>query len=137
MKRQEITARVIFEVVGSPKEHVEEMLKQTIKKLENDKKLRLQNAKTYQTEQLENKFWSTFAEVEFKADTMQDVLDMCFDYTPSTLEILEPAGIEMDTEHLAGLFNDLLAKIHQFIAAIKNYEAENRILKQKIEKGGA
>jgi len=134
MKEQEITARIILEVVGAPKEHVEESLNGAIKKLEKEDKIKLLTAKTFESEELENKFWSTFAEVEFKAPTMQEVLDVCFDYTPSTLEILEPAGIDMDTADLASLFNDLLAKTHQFIAVIKNYEAENALLKIELDK---
>ena len=68
---------------------------------------------------------------------MKNVLEVCFDYMPSTLEILEPAGIEQDTAELAALFNDLLARMHQFVAVIKNYEAENMMLKRKLEEKGS
>ncbi len=133
MKPQKITVRVILEVMGMPKEHVEQALKDTIKKLKDDGRVRLSNSKTYETEQIEE-FWSTFAEVEFEADEMKNVLDVCFDYQPSTLEILEPAGIEIDTAYLASLFNDLLAKLHQYNAVVKNIEAEKMLLQIEIDK---
>ncbi|MEK6816898.1 MAG: hypothetical protein AABY09_04750 [Nanoarchaeota archaeon] len=133
MKAQKIIARVILEVMGMPKEHVEQALKDTISKLKDDGRVRLLNSKTYETEQIEE-FWSTFAEVEFEADEMKNVLDVCFDYQPSTLEIMEPAGIEMDTAYLASLFNDLLAKLHQYNAVVKNMEAEKMLLQIELDK---
>lgn len=135
MKVQKVTARIILEVMGMPKEHVEQALKDVIKKLKDDGRVRLLNSKTYETEQIEE-FWSTFAEVEFEADDIKNVLDVCFDYQPSTLEIMEPAGIEVDTAYLASLFNDLLAKLHQYNAVIKNMEAEKMLMKIELEKLG-
>jgi cell shape-determining protein MreC len=134
MKEQEITARIILEIIGSPKEYIEGQLQEAIKKLENEDKINLLNAKTFESEELENKFWSSFVEIEFKAPNIKNVLDVCFDYTPTTLEILEPAGIELDTEYLAAMFNDLLSKMHQFIAVLKNTEAENILLKEEVKK---
>ncbi|MFH0797883.1 MAG: hypothetical protein V1906_00570 [Candidatus Woesearchaeota archaeon] len=133
MKPQKVTARIILEVMGMPKEHVEQALKDTIKKLKDDGRVRLSNAKTYETEQIEE-FWSTFAEVEFEADDIKNVLDICFDYQPSTLEILEPAGVEVDTAYLASMFNDLLAKLHQYNAVVKNMEAEKMLMRIEIDK---
>jgi translation elongation factor EF-G len=134
MKEDPITARIILEIVGAPKEHIEDALEQTIKKFENEDKIKILKSKTFESKKLDNGFWSAFAEIEFKADNIQEVLDVCFDYTPSSLEILEPAGLEVDTAYLASLFNDLLAKIHQFVAIIKNLEAERYLLKQELDK---
>lgn len=133
MKAQKVVARVILEVMGMPKEHVEQALKDVIKNLKDDGRVRLLNSKTYETEEVEQ-FWSTFAEVELESDGMKGVLDVCFDYQPSTLEILEPAGIEMDTAYLASLFNDLLAKLHQYNAVVKNMEAEKMLMQIELDK---
>ncbi|MEA3378597.1 MAG: hypothetical protein U9Q69_03055 [Nanoarchaeota archaeon] len=134
MKKVEIIARMILEVVGAPKEHIETALQDVINKLKEESKIKLKTSKLFETKQLKNKFWSAFAEVEFSTDDMKTLLEICFDYTPSAIEILEPAGIDIDTQVLASIFNDLLAKVHQFVAVLKNYEAENRLLKDELKK---
>lgn len=134
MQQDKVTARIMMEVIGSPKEHVEASLKEVVQKFGDDEKVRVKNENSYNAEKLDNGFWSAFSEVEFETGDIKELLDVCFDYTPSTLEILEPAGITIDTAYLASLFNDLLAKMHQFVAAIKNSEAENILLKKELNK---
>ncbi|RME55208.1 hypothetical protein D6777_01270 [Candidatus Woesearchaeota archaeon] len=130
---KDITVRIILEIIGAPKEHIEDALEQTIKKFENEEKIEVVDVKRFESKQLENKFWSIFAEIEFKSDDIKKVLDVCFDYTPSSIEIIEPAGIELDTGYLSSLFNDLLAQIHQFVAIIKNLDAERQLLRKEVE----
>ncbi len=49
MKQQKLIARMIVEVLGSPKEHVEDAIKQIIQKLETEKDIKLIRQKTYET----------------------------------------------------------------------------------------
>jgi len=134
MKTKKIVARVIIEILGSPKTHVEETMKLVIDKMKDEQEIQLLKKTTYESEQQENSLWSTFSEVELEAETLQRLMDIAFDYMPSTIEILDPAGLEIDSNNMAEIINDLLAKLHRYDMLVKNFNAENKILKEKLEK---
>lgn len=129
-----IVVRIILEVLGAPKSHVEKTMGLVIEKLGAEDGIKLLKKETYKAEQQENGLWSTFSEIEFETGGMQRVMDICFDYMPSTVEILEPAGMEVDCNVLAEIFNDLLAKLHRYDMLLKNFNMENKLLKEKMEK---
>lgn len=133
LMEQKIVARIIVEVMGSPKDYVEETLKAVIAKLKEEKGIRLHNSKTYETEQLENKFWSTFAEIELDTVNLKRFIGLCIDYLPSSVEILEPAGMDIDLSEISNITNDMLAKLHEYSKIVKNLQAE--ILYMRQEKG--
>lgn len=131
---KKIIARIILEVLGSPKEHVEETIKAVIKKLETEKRIKLIRQKTYETVQQENqKLWSTFADVELQTDDIKNLMNLCFDYMPSSVEILEPAGMEMDSDDIMGMLNELLARLHKYDMVLKNLHAQNLVMKHDME----
>lgn len=133
MKETKVIARIILEVLGSPKEHVETAIKEVIKQLEADKNLRMIHQTTYETEQQEaTKLWSTFSEVELQAESARKLMEICFDYMPSSIEIIEPAGIEIDTGDLSNFLNDLLSRLHRYDMTLKNMHAENVIIKHDL-----
>ncbi len=134
MKSKKIVARLIIEILGAPKAHVEETMGMVIDKLKAEEEVELLKKTTYESEQQENKLWSTFSEVEIKVSSFQRLMGLAFDYMPSTLEILEPAGLELDSNNVSDVLNDLLAKLHRYDMLVKNFNAENKVLKQKLEK---
>lgn len=129
-----IVARIIFEVMGSPKEHIEATMKGVIDRLGIDKKVKILNYNIFDAAPMEKtKMWSTYAEVELETDKMNNLLEICFDYMPSTLEILEPAGIDIDTNDISNLMNDMLAKMHNFTMLIHKMKAEIKRSNQKMQ----
>lgn len=131
---RKILARIIIEVLGSPKEHVEETIKQIIQKLEQDKKVKLVKQTTYESEQQEKtKLWSTFSEIELQADNLKNLMEICFDYMPSSVEIIEPAGMEVDSNDIMDFMNDLLGRIHKYDMVLKNMHAENKVMRHDLE----
>ena len=53
---------------------------------------------------------------------------------PSSVEILEPAGLDMDMTALADMFNEVLAKLHGYAMHAKKLEAENKLLNARMDK---
>lgn len=134
MAEKRIIARMIIEVLGSPKEHVEETIKQVIQKLESEKAIKLISQKTYETEeQKDTKLWSTFSEVEFSPENIKSLIELCFDYMPSSIEIIEPAGMDLDSGNISDMLNDLLSKLHKYDMVLKNMHAQNLVMKHDIE----
>jgi len=86
------------------------------------------------TKQMEDKkLWSNFAELELQVKEMGALIDFCFDFMPSSIEILEPEKIDGAREPLTNLLNDLIGRLHQYDMLLKNLHAENIMLKKKVE----
>ena len=122
-----ILTRIIVEVVGKPKEHVENSLKLAIKKIKEQKNIILREGDLYKAKEKDG-LWSTFSELELLFKDIKSLVGFCFDYVPSSVEILEPKGLKFDTNELSDLINDFLAKLHFIGISLKKLNAENQIL---------
>lgn len=131
---KKIVSRVIIEILGAPKGHVEETMQMVTDKLKSEKDIKILKRTAYPAEEQENELWSIFTEFEVETKDFNKVMGLCFDYMPSSVEILEPAGMEVDCSGLTDMFNDLLAKLHRYDMLVKNFTAENKILTEKMEK---
>ena len=134
-----IKARMIIEIVGAPREHVDQVMQMVVKKMKEEKNLTVFNEHIEPSEPIElenakNKdFFSSFVEFEIKVTTLTRILELCFDYMPSTVEILEPDSLDFDSLEAANIINDLLARLHRYDMLVKNLSAENTLLKKKLE----
>ncbi|MBI5797483.1 hypothetical protein HZA98_01105 [Candidatus Woesearchaeota archaeon] len=131
---KKIVARITIEVLGSPKDHVEKALNAAIEKIKEEKNIRVANVESYESKEMDNKLWSTFADIEFETEDLKRILNICFDYMPSTLEILEPAGVELDCNDLADTLNDFLTMLHKYNMVINKLQSENTYMMKELEK---
>lgn len=129
-----IISRITVEVLGSPKEHVEKALVDVITKLKADKQIVVQNVKAYEAEEQENKLWSTFADIEFETKNLLKLSEICYDYMPSTIEILEPAGMEIEAAEVQDFMNDVLAKLHKYSMVLRKLQTENIYMMKELER---
>jgi hypothetical protein len=102
--------RVILEIVGKPKEHVEESLKEYVKKIKADKNYTIIKEKSEKAEKMENGLFSAFSEMEILMKDPQVLLNFCFDYLPSSVEIIEPERLLIKNSEFGDFINDLLAR---------------------------
>lgn len=123
-----VLSKIIIEVMGSPKEYVEKTLKKVVEDIKKEE-FEILKEEFFDAEPQE-KMFSAFIELEILFKNTTRLLDFCFDYTPSSVEILEPLNINYRASDFANLINDLLARIHKSDMALKNYNAENQILKK-------
>ena len=125
--------RTVVEIAGFPKEHIENVMKNVITKIKEDKDvvvLRVSIADTKQVKEI----WSTFAEFELEFKSLLSMINFCFDYTPSSIEILHPENLELPSIDLSDFMNDLLAKLHQYNMIVTNLNSENQVLKMTLER---
>mgnify|MGYP001560875656 CR=1 FL=1 len=128
----EIRARVIIEILGSPIEHVNKVMQDVINELEK-KKIKILKKEVNEPEKIE-KFYSSFAEVEFKCNDLDALLDVCFDFMPSVVEIIEPEEFRFDPKVLEDFLNDLLARLHRNSMVVRNLHAENVLMKKELKR---
>ena len=128
-----IKARIISEVLGSPQEHVDKTLKLLLDKIKERKELNLTNDKTFNAEKLEDKLlFSGFLEYEISVESLNTLSGFCFDFMPSSIEILEPDSLNFKTVEMADLFNEILARLHQNDMFLRNAVAEMNLLKRRL-----
>lgn len=134
MEKEKITIKTILEILGTPQEHVEKALKAVIQKIQERKELHLLNHETYPVKKLDDKpFWTGFIDAELQVDTTDALLNFCFDFMPSSVEITHPATLNLQSFQLNRLYNDTLARLHLYDMYVKNSYAENKLLKKQLE----
>ena len=121
-QKSEFVVRAIIEIAGKPKDYVEKTMKLVVDKLKQEKGIKIKHSKTHGAEQHEDIF-STFADVELEIQDFDTLLFFCFEYTPSSIEFLEPEEVHMDLIKLTEIFNDLLGRLHQTDMKLKNANA--------------
>lgn len=129
----ELQIKAIIEILGKPKEHVEKTINKVIEELEKRKDIEIIDKEIADIKEVE-KFFSTYTDVELKLSNMDTLIDFCFDFLPSNIEILYPEKLDIDSHLFAEYLNDLLAKLHQQSMIIRNLHAENIIMKEKLRK---
>ena len=74
--------------------------------------------------------FSAFTEMEILVKDIPTLVGICFEFMPSSIDIIEPESMKFTSNDTAGFLNDLLARLHQMDMVLKNKNAENTILKQ-------
>ena len=100
--------RFIIEVAGKPVENVQKALEKVQEQLEGSDKFKLVDCsleKPVLNE--ENSLFSGFLDVEAKFKSASDLLGFIVDYTPTSIEIIEPEKVSFDSSDFAGLLNDV------------------------------
>ena len=121
-----IHLRIIIEVIGKPKEYVEDSLKDYLKKIKSDKTYLIAKETIEAAEKQEN-YFSTFAELEILVKKSSDIISLCFDYMPSSIEIMAPERIIIKNNDFAGFLNDLQARLHALNTGIIQLKDKNTL----------
>jgi|SRR3989344_4104166 len=125
-----ITAQLIIELAGFPKEHIQETMEKMVEVIK--KQYAVQDAVIQEIKQIKE-MWSTFVEFRITFDDLGHLTLFCFDYMPSSVDILEPVKFNLESQELNALFNDLMGKIHHYDMLLKNFKMNNEMLKQKLK----
>jgi hypothetical protein len=141
---EKILCRAIVEVVGKPKEYVDKAIRTVIEAAKEIKGLKIQKTDVEETkslkdeklskteekiQQVSGELFSTFAEIEFTATTFDVVASFCFEFMPSSIEIIEPERFEVISREITKLLDDILGKLHNADMAVKKLNFENSALR--------
>jgi len=129
-----IRCKIIIEILGKPREHVEKTLREYTDKIKNDSDLIILNSNFSEAVEKE-KLWATFTELDMIIKGIPKLIAFCFDYMPSSIEITKPDEFIMKKSTVEDLVNDLQARLHEVDMIIKKQKNENEFLKQNLNKG--
>ncbi len=125
-----VEARLIIEVMGRPVENVKQALSEIIKRLGSEKGIKVKKDEQFSPKKIPETedLYTTFAEIEIEADTIEQCLWVAFSYMPSNMEIISPESIKVTNEHLSSIANNIVAKLHSYDAIAKQMINERNIL---------
>ncbi len=131
-----LKTRLIVEVAGFPKEHIEHTIVLLGEKFaENNSSVKVTKRMVREPQQIkDSKIWSGFVEFHCEIKDVSTLIGLIFDYMPSSVEILEPETVTEDTPDLNGILNDLAARLHQYDATIKTMKAQTTVLGRELAK---
>jgi len=128
MEEGHIYCKAIIEMLGGPKEHIQQVMKDYVeKKLKDQSEFKIVNTK-YADPKSQGKLFSTFVELDLDFTKVGDLIGFVFDAMPSSLEVSKPEHIEFEVNILNDLLNDLSARIHQTDMLIKNLRSQNDLI---------
>ncbi len=126
-----LLCRIICEILGGPKEHVEETIKVLVEKArQKDKRICL-SGKIFDTVKQEE-FFSAFAEMEILFFSKQALIDFCFNFMPSSVELMSPAHIEMSAQEFSNWINEIQGRVHEIDKIGKEGNAIKRLMNKRI-----
>ena len=81
--------RVIIEIAGSPKEHIEKSMQSLVENIKKKSGLDVKHEDTAEAEENE-KMWTTFTELEILFKRLDTLLDFIYEFMPASIEVIEP-----------------------------------------------
>ena len=126
-----IRCRTIIEVLGKPKEYVEDAIKEYIEHIKQDSELVILN-EDYSEIKEQGPLWSKFVELDLVVKGTKRLIAFCFEYMPSSIEVIKPEHLVMANPELSNFLNDLQARLHNVDMIVKQLKAENDFLKHNM-----
>jgi len=133
---EKIITRFIIEIGGKPVENVDKALKLVLDKLNNkENKFKLIDSHIGNSE-LDEKttLYYGFIEAEVKFKEVNDIFNFILDYTPTSVEVLEPEHIEINSSGLTDLLNNVSNMSLSFQQKIRELNAQVHFLNEKLKK---
>ena len=130
-EKTHIRCKVIIEVLGKPKEHVEKALKMYVDKIKQDSDLMVLKEEFVDAKEKEG-LWATFIELEMVVKGIRQLIAFCFDYMPSSIQILKPESYILGRSMIEDFVNDLQARLHDVDMIVKKQKNENEFLKKNM-----
>jgi hypothetical protein len=128
-----IRVNIMFELLGSPKEHIGKVIKAYIDRLKQNKEVLFMIKEEYgNVEEKEGGLWSAFAECEALVKNLETLHWICINFMPASIEILEPGKFSFQAREIMNWLNDLLAKLHEIGTKTRQATADNRLLLKSI-----
>ncbi|MGM5484544.1 MAG: hypothetical protein ACQEP1_01600 [Nanobdellota archaeon] len=127
----QVLAHAVLEVVGKPKEHIHKAIKDHVENIKQDKEIEVEDSHIEEPTEQED-MYSTFAEVKAWFKDMSKVINFCFDYMPSSIEILEPDKKTINMNVMTDLLTDLQGRLHHVDMLAKKLHQDNQTYNKSL-----
>jgi hypothetical protein len=134
MVEEKLTAIMIIEVAGRPPQYLIDSMKAHIDKLNTIKGVRLVSSKISEPAIVESEkdLYTCFAEVEVQTDGLAKLMDLMFDFMPSSVEIIEPIDLQLNCQEATMFMNDLSGRLHRYDEVTKIMQMQLQQMAAKL-----
>jgi len=129
-----VSAVLILEVIGRPKEHLTETLNNIINELDNEKGVIVKSKKINEPVLMKDQkdFYASFVEVEVEVERILDLAILIFKYMPAHIEIIYPEIIALQNNDWNDILNELTRRLHGYDEVARIIQNEKGILERKL-----
>ncbi len=130
-----IQIQIILEVLGRPAENVQQALASVVTKLASEKGVKVLERNFHDPSPVPNvqDLYTAFVEVTLEVESLEHYFTVLFAYMPSHVELIYPERIVLDNAALNQFANQLMQRLHNYDAVVKNVVVERDILLKKIQ----
>ena len=131
-----VTAIMIIEMMGKPAGHLEDSLKDHIKKMGDVKGIEVVRSEVNPPVELKDKsqqgFFSCFAEAEVKCKSFSQLSELVINFMPSSVEIVDPSKISLNCIESTEILSHFVRRLHEYDNIAKLAQSRLNILNQKL-----
>lgn len=143
-----VRAIMIVEMAGRPAEHLTEAIEKHVGILKDVEDLEVHEIKVSEPRVLAyskgsadggkavegEEMFSVFAECDIEAPSFSRLSDTMFDFMPSSVEVIEPSNVKLESVEATGLLNNISGRLHRYdeiakILGVKYKEMEAQLKK--------
>jgi len=115
---------MIVEMAGRPAAHLTEAIEKHVGVLRQVKDLEIHEIKVSEPRVIAaeegkevvkgEEMFTAFAECDFEAPSFARLSETMFDFMPSSIEVIEPSDINLDSGEATGLLNNISGRLHRY-----------------------
>ena len=131
-----ISVNLIIEVVGKPPEHLVETLNGIIKKIDEEKGVKVLRKKINAPIPMKDRsdFFTSFAEIEIEIEEILQLAMVAMKYMPAHVEIVYPELIALTNNGWNEIFQEFLAQLHGYDEITRITQVEKKILENQLKR---
>ncbi len=132
---EKIQAIMIVEIAGRPPEHIRDALQKHLAVLKGYKGVKLISEIYSDPKYIESSddMYTCFAELEIQCESLLKLLEVVFDFMPSSIEVVEPAELTLDVSESTSFINTLAGRLHQYDEVAKIAQIRTQQLAQQLQ----
>lgn len=116
-----VRAIMIVEMAGRPAAHLTETLENHVSILNKVEDVIVHSIRVSEPKEIEQKdvakddvMFTAFAECDFETESFARLSETMFDFMPSSVEVIEPSKVSMDTGESTSLLNNISGRMHRY-----------------------
>ena|SRR3989338_3352622 len=124
------TARAIIEVIGHPENHVNEICIKVLENLKKENGITIIKEETNSAELVKENIFAAHIEVELKFFDISKLLNFCYEYLPSEMQIIDTEKIVLSVNEMNNGLGEMLRRLHSLNLMLHNLNESNKELKE-------
>lgn len=124
---------MIVEMAGRPANHVKESLTKHVGVLEKLSDIEVHKIDLSDAKEIEQPkdapktetMFTCFAEVDLETESFSRMTQVMFDFMPSSVEVIEPSKVQLESSEATELLNNLSGRLHRYdeVARVSQFKA--------------